>query len=90
MRKECRGKHDDEDERADRRIELVSKDIDALTDDASKIAMDLGADRVLPVEGLTLLIETMANHLIPFKDDEVHELFHARTKTTGGLTRQRR
>ena len=65
--KECSGKHDDEDERADRRIELVSKDIDALTDDTLKISLDFGADRLLLVEGLNQLVETMANHLIPFQ-----------------------
>ena len=47
-----------EDDRAYRRIELVGEGVDALTDHAPKIAEDFSTDRLVPGEGLNLLVET--------------------------------
>ena len=56
-----------EDDRAYRRIEPVSKVIDALTDHVLQIAVDFGADRLVQGSGPDLLIESMENNVISFK-----------------------
>ena len=39
--------------------------------------------RLVQDSGLDTLIETGEHHLVSFKDDQVRELFHAGTESTG-------
>jgi len=68
--------------------ELASKVTDVLTDDALKVAMDIGEQDLATEEGVTALIDAMEEHVMQYKDDEARELFHAGTQVDGPLSRQ--
>ena len=69
--------------------ELVARVIDGLTDDALKMAMDIGEEELSQTAGLQTLIDKMEANVISFKEDEVKELFRAGTLPDGPLSRQK-
>ena len=76
------------DERGQKLADLVSKVTDALTDEALRIAMDIGEDTLSKPNGIDTLIKAIEEHVMQFKDDEARDLFHAGTRMDGPLARQ--
>ena len=68
--------------------ELAAKVCDALSDDALKIAMGIGTDRLAQHDGLVLLIERIKAHVYDFKEEEARELCQAGLAPDGPLARQ--
>ena len=79
------GKPEDRDHK---RVELMGKITDSLTDDALKIAMDLGLEELAKEGGHDVLIKTIEDYVMQFKADEARDLFHAGTRGVGQLSRQ--
>ena len=75
-------------ERDKLRAEMASNIIDSLTDDALKLAMDIGVDEICERGGVEKLIAAIETHVTQSKDDEARELFHAGTRPDGPLCRQ--
>ena len=70
-------------------VELASKVVDALCDEAPKIAIDIGVDDIAAIGGIITLVTAMEDHVSQFKDDEAQELSAIGSKTDGELSRQR-
>ena len=70
-------------------VELASKAVDALCDEALKIAIDIGVDDIAAVGGIIQLVSAIEDHVSQFKDDEAQELFALGSKNDGELSRQR-
>jgi hypothetical protein len=70
-------------------VELASKVVDALCDEALKIAIDIGVDDIAAIGGIIHLVTAIEDHVSQFKDDEAQELFAIGSKTDGELSRQR-
>ena len=70
-------------------VELASKVVDALCDEALKIAIDIGVDDIAAIGGINTLVTAIEDHVSQFKDDEAQELFAIGSKTDGELSRQR-
>ena len=79
----------EEDQKAQRLDQLVSKVIDGLSDEALKVAMDLTEEQLAATTAIDTLVAAMVEHVSKFKSDEARELFKAGSRTTGPLTRQR-
>ena len=67
---------------------LVSSVIDALSDDALKIAMDMSEEELAAATATQDLMNKIEDHTSRFKIDEARELHRAGTRTTGPLCRQ--
>ena len=80
---------EDDQMRESKLVELASKVVDALCDEALKIAIDIGVDEVAAVGGITTLVAAIESHVSQFKDDEAQELFAIGSKADGELSRQR-
>jgi hypothetical protein len=78
----------DEDIRNQKCIELTGKIVDALTEEALKVAMDIGTENILKVGGLQKLITELEAHVMATKEDEARELYHFGAKLNGPLSRQ--
>ena len=79
---------EDEQMRYTKLVELASKVVDALCDEALKIAIDIGVDDIAAVGGINTLVTAIEDHVSQFKDDEAQELFAIGSKTDGELYRQ--
>ena len=77
-----------QEEKAGKLAELASRVTDALTDDALKIAMDIGGEALAKKDGLAQLVKAMEEHVMQFKADEARDLFHAGTRRDGAMSRQ--
>ena len=66
--------------RKEKLVELTTKVVDGLTDDALKIAMD-NQHFLSDMNGIDKLIAKIEEHVIAYKEDEARELFHAGTKS---------
>ncbi len=80
---------EDDQMRESKLVELASKVVDALCDEALKIAIDIGVDEVAAVGGITTLVAAIESHVSQFKDDEAHKVFAIGSKADGELSRQR-
>ena len=78
----------DETKREQKLVELASHIVDALTDEALKIAKDVGSSNVLLPGGLKKLIERIEEAVLEFKEEEARELYHWGAKFRGPLARQ--
>ena len=70
-------------------VELASKVVDALCDEALKIAIYIGVDDIAAFGGVNTLVTAIGDHVSQFKDDEAQELFTIGSKTDGERSRQR-
>ena len=80
---------EDDQIRESKLVELASKVVDALCDEALKIAIDIGVDDIAAIGGIIHLVTAIEDHVSQFKDDEAQELFAIGSKTDGELPRQR-
>ncbi len=80
---------EDDQMRESKLVELASKVVDALCDEALKIAIDISVDDIAVVGGINTLVTAIENHVLQFKDDEAQELFAIGSKADGELSRQR-
>ena len=62
-------------EKDDKRTNLASKVVDALRDDAMKIAMDLGRPKLIAADGVPKLVEAMAIQVNTKSELEATELY---------------
>ena len=87
-KKRALGSVKDQDERNMKMTDLAGKVTDGLTDDALKVAMDIGEELLIAPGGLDVLIKSLEEHVVSFRDDEARDLFHAGTKRDGPMSRQ--
>ena len=71
-----------------KRTELASKIVDALRDDAMKIAMDLGRPKLITADGMPKLVEKMGAQVNTKSELEATELYKEGGKKKGPLSRQ--
>ena len=71
-----------------KRSELVLRVIDSLTDDALRLAMEMGMEELAAESGLENLVQRVEEHVSQHKIDEARDLFHLGTKPDGPLARQ--
>ena len=78
-----------EEDKISKRKELASKVLDALKDDAMKIAMDIGLEVLIAEDGVPKLVEKMAKQVNTKSELEATELYkEGGKKKTGPLSRQ--
>lgn len=68
--------------------DLISRVIDAFTDDALRFAMEMVFDSLGGPGRLAVLIRAMEDHVTLFQDDEARDLLHACTRVDSPLSRQ--
>ena len=68
--------------------ELASNVVDALRDDAMKIAMDLGREVLISTDGVPKLVEKMGKQVNTKSELEATELYKEGGKNMGPLSRQ--
>ena len=68
-------------------VELASKIVDALTEEALKIALDMGTTEVLMPGGIKKLVGKIEVQIMEFKEEEARELYHWGAKLRGPLSR---
>ncbi len=61
---------EDDQIRESKLVELASRFVDALCDEALKIAIDIGDDEVAAVGGINTLVAAIESHVSQFKEDE--------------------
>ena len=64
----------DQGERNMKMTDLAGKATDGLTDDALKVAMDIGEEVLIAPGGLDVLIKSLEDHVVSFRDDEARDL----------------
>ena len=71
-------------------IDFVSKVVEALEDDALRIAMEVGHDVLTTRDGVDKLVQRVEDS-IPYgdKEDDARDLYHLGAKGRGHLSRQR-
>ena len=78
----------DPDQKRQKMASLVTSMIDALSDDALKIAMDMTEAELTAEDAVQVLMDRIEANSARFKKDEARELHRAGTRTTGPMCRQ--
>ena len=71
-------------------LDMSAKVVEALEDDALRIAMEIGHGRLSTVDGVTTLVQRIEES-IPYgdKEDDARDLYHLGARSRGPLTRQK-
>ena len=77
-----------EEDRISKRKDLASKVLDALRDDAMKIAQNLGLETLIMADGVPTLVQSMRNAVSVKRELEAVELYKEGSKSMGALSRQ--
>ena len=80
---------EDEQIRYAKLVELASRVVDALCDEALKTFIDICVDSIATVEGINTLVAAIEDHVSQLKDGEAQDLLSIGSKPDSELSRQR-